>query len=44
MSTSDAPVEEGGEEFQEPTLGEKVWEQVSTLGLAVLIALATCRI
>ena len=40
MSTSDAPVEEGGEEFQEPTLGEKVWEQVSTLGLAVLIALA----
>lgn len=24
----------------EPTLGEKIWEQVSTLGLAVLIALA----
>jgi len=28
------------EESVEPTLGEKIWEQVSTLGLAVLIALA----
>ena len=32
---------EGAEEAPEqPTLGERVWEQVSTLGLAVLIALA----
>jgi signal peptidase I len=28
------------DEYREMTLGEKVWEQVSTLGLAILIALA----
>ena len=31
---------EGGDEPREMTFGEKVWEQVSTLGLAILIALA----
>jgi signal peptidase I len=34
------PGPEANPERDEPSLGEKVWEQVSTLGLAVLIALA----
>ncbi|MCA9510340.1 MAG: signal peptidase I [Myxococcota bacterium] len=34
------PAETGEESEREMTFGEKVWEQVSTLGLAIVIALA----
>ena len=40
MSESRGEHEDDSAESVEPTFGEKVWEQVSTLGLAVLIALA----
>jgi len=35
-----SPSGDPAEADREPTFGEKVWEQVSTLGLAILIALA----
>ena len=40
MSDTAAGPESAEAGLAEPTLGEKIWEQVSTLGLAVLIALA----
>ena len=40
---SESSKEQGGDDVEEMTFGEKVWEQVSTLGLAILGLLGVRR-